>query len=139
MDIFKNTDVKPEELSPLILAFTGDCVYELLVRNMVVSKGNRAVNKMSAETRSFVNAGTQSEMYEVIKDMLTDEEENVYRRGRNAKSHSKAKNQTIVTYRRATGIEALFGYLYLKGEFDRLTLLFETGIDRLENENEKKG
>lgn len=132
MDIFKNTDVNPDELSPLVLAYVGDCVYEMLVRNYVVSKGNRPVNKMNAMTRSFVNAGTQSEMYNVIKDILTDAEENIYKRGRNAKSHTKAKNQTIVNYRRATGVEALFGYIYLKGDFDRLIHLFNVGVEGLE-------
>lgn len=132
MDIFKNADINPDELSPLILAYSGDCVYELLVRNYVISKGNRPVNKMNSMTRSFVNAGAQSAMYDIIKDSLTEQEETIYKRGRNAKSHTKAKNQTIVNYRRATGIEALFGYIYLKGEFERLQTLFNMGAEGLE-------
>lgn len=132
MNIFKNADINPDELSPLVLAYSGDCVYELLVRNYVISKGNRPVNKMNSMTRSFVNAGAQSAMYDIIKDSLTEQEETIYKRGRNAKSHTKAKNQTIVNYRRATGIEALFGYIYLKGEFERLQTLFNMGAEGLE-------
>lgn len=132
MDIFKNADINPDELSSLVLAYSGDCVYELLVRNYVISKGNRPVNKMNSMTRSFVNAGAQSAMYDIIKDSLTEQEETIYKRGRNAKSHTKAKNQTIVNYRRATGIEALFGYIYLKGEFERLQTLFNMGAEGLE-------
>lgn len=139
MEFFKNSDVNAEELSPLVLAYMGDCVYELLVRNYVVSKGNRPVNHMNSMTRSFVNAGSQSDMYDILKPYLTDEEENIYRRGRNAKSHTHAKNQSIVSYRRATGIEALFGYIYMKGNFERLNELFAVGIDGLEkNKNEKR-
>ncbi len=134
MEILNNIEsINPDELSPLVLAYSGDCVYELLVRNYVISKGNRPVNKMNSMTRSLVNAGAQSEMYDIIKDSLTEQEEAVYKRGRNAKSHTKAKNQTIVNYRRATGIEALFGYLYLKGDFQRLNQLFNMGVDGLEN------
>lgn len=140
IEYFKNKDINPDELSPLVLAYMGDCVYELLVRNYVVSQGNRPVNHMHTMTRAFVNAGSQSQMYDIIKDSLTEEENAIYRRGRNAKSHTKAKNQTIVDYRRATGIEALFGYLYMAGNYDRLTELFELGTDGLEKiKNEKKG
>ncbi len=132
MDIFKNADINPDELSPLVLAYSGDCVYELLVRNYVISKGNRPVNKLNSMTRSFVNAGAQSKMYDIIKDSLTEQEQTIYKRGRNAKSHTKAKNQTIVDYRRATGVEALFGYIYLKGDFERLQTLFNMGAEGLE-------
>lgn len=132
MEIFKNTDINPDELSPLVLAYSGDCVYELLVRNYVISKGNRPVNKLNSMTRFFVNAGAQSAMYDIIKGSLTEEETRIYKRGRNAKSNTKAKNQTIANYRRATGVEALFGYLYLKGSFERMKELFEIGAEGLE-------
>lgn len=137
MIFFNNEDINPDKLSPLVLAYMGDCVYEILVRNYVLSKGNRPVNHIHTMTRSFVNAGSQSAMYDIISEYLTEEEENIYRRGRNAKSHTKAKNQTIVDYRRATGIEALFGYLYLKGEYERICELFEmgrTGLEKIKNE-----
>lgn len=132
MDLLNNSNIDIEKLSPLALAFNGDCVYELLARNYVLKKGITNVNRLSIATRKIVNAGTQSKMYDAIKDILTEEEEAIYKKGRNAKSHSKAKNQTIVAYRRATGIEALFGYLYIKRNYNRLTELFEKGIDIIE-------
>lgn len=137
MNYFEKMDINANELSPLVLAYMGDCVYEMMVRTYVVNQGNRPVNKMNSMTRSFVNAGAQSDMYDIIKDSLTEEEHTVYKRGRNAKSHTMAKNQTVVNYRRATGVEALFGYLYIKGEFDRLSELFELGRKGLEENHEK--
>jgi hypothetical protein len=140
MEFLKNENLNSDEFSPLVLAYMGDCVYELLVRNYVVAKGNRPVNHMHTMARSFVNAGSQSQMYDIIKDILTEEEDHIYKRGRNAKSHTKAKNQSTVDYRRATGIEALFGYLYMQGKFDRVIELFESGVKGLEKiKNEKKG
>lgn len=112
------------EYSPLVLAYIGDAVYEILVRQYIVSRGNAPVNVLNRDARRIVNAGAQSEAYEKIKDMLTEEETAVYKRGRNAKSHTAAKNQTITDYRRATGIEALFGYLYIEGQNDRMSELF---------------
>lgn len=135
MEYLKNCD--PQGLSPLVLAYMGDCVYELMVRSYAVDKGNRPVNKLNAMTRSLVNAGAQSDIYDIIKDSLTEEEEAIYKRGRNAKSNTRAKNQTIVDYRRATGIEALFGYLYIKRDYDRLSELFKLGVKGMENKNEK--
>lgn len=115
----------PTLLSPLVLAYIGDAVYELIARQYTVNGKNAPVNVINSRTRHLVNAAAQSCSYEKIKDMLTDEEASVYRRGRNAKSHTSAKNQTVADYRRATGIEALFGYLYLKGSSDRICELFE--------------
>ena len=114
----------PKEYSPLVLAYIGDAVYEILVRQYIVSCGNAPVNVLNRRARGIVNAAAQSAAYEKIKDMLTQEEEAVYRRGRNAKSHTAAKNQSISDYRRATGVEALFGFLYLEGKNDRISELF---------------
>lgn len=114
----------PKEYSPLVLAYIGDAVYEVLVRQYIVSSGNAPVNVLNKRARAVVNAGAQSAAYDKIKDVLTEEEQAVYKRGRNAKSHTAAKNQTITDYRRATGIEALFGYLYLSGKNDRIDELF---------------
>ncbi len=107
-----------------MLAYIGDAVYEVLVRQYIVSSGNAPVNVLNKRARAVVNAGAQSAAYDKIKDVLTEEEQAVYKRGRNAKSHTAAKNQTITDYRRATGIEALFGYLYLSGKNDRIDELF---------------
>ena len=112
------------EYSPLVLAYIGDAVYEMLVRQYIVSCGNAPVNVLNRNARRIVNAGAQSAAYEKIKDILTEEETAVYKRGRNAKSHTAAKNQSVTDYRRATGIEALFGYLYLEKRNDRMSELF---------------
>lgn len=108
-----------------MLAYIGDAVYEVLVRQYIVSCGNAPVNVLNRRARTMVNAAAQSAVYEKIKPVLTEEEDSVYKRGRNAKSHTAAKNQSISDYRRATGIEALFGYLYLEGRNDRISELFK--------------
>lgn len=118
----------PRELSPLVLAYIGDAVFELFVRTMVLSKGNAPVNKMHKCSSEFVRAKGQSDIYFKIEDMLTEEEQSVFRRGRNAKSHTMPKNADLIDYKHATGLEALFGYLYLQGNMERLTELFNNGV-----------
>lgn len=118
----------PRELSPLVLAYIGDAVFELFVRTIVLSKGNAPVNKMHKRSREFVKAKGQSDMYFKIEDMLTEEEQSVFRRGRNAKSHTMPKNADLMDYKHATGLEALFGYLYLQGNMERLSELFNKGV-----------
>jgi ribonuclease-3 family protein len=119
---------KPREYSPLVLAYIGDAVYEVLVRQYILSKGNAPVNVLNKKARSIVNAAAQSSAYDKIKDVLTEDELAVCKRGRNAKSHTAAKNQSILDYRRATGVEALFGYLYLEEQNDRICELFNICI-----------
>lgn len=114
--------------SPLTLAYIGDGVYELVIRTILVKKGNCPVNQLHRKASSLVKAGTQSSMMEVIEPMLTDEEHSVYRRGRNAHSPTMAKHATMADYRRATGFEALMGYLYLKDDFSRIIELVRAGI-----------
>ena len=129
----KNMDVKWKEAgeySPLVLAYIGDAVFEIIIRSRVVAIANMQVKKMHGVTEGVVKAQTQSALVELVSDMLTDEEEAVYKRGRNAKSHSVAKNASIQDYRRATGFEALLGYLYLKKDFERMTEIVEAGIER---------
>lgn len=123
-------DMKPQEqnpklLSPLTLAFLGDAVYELCVRQRVVAEGNRPVNGMHREAVKLVNAAAQSDAFERISGALTEEELAVYKRGRNANATSSPKHAALADYRRATGVEALFGYLYLKGETERIGELFD--------------
>ena len=122
--------------SPLVLAYLGDCVYDLVIKTMVISKGNRQVHKLHEESSRYVQASAQSRMMRAMQQHLTEEEHAVYRRGRNAKSVSPAKNQSITDYRRATGFEALIGYLYLKKEYQRVLELIKIGLDSLE---EKQG
>ena len=120
--------VDPREYSSLALAHIGDAVFEVLVRLTVLTDGNAPVNKLHKKARDIVNAKAQAEMYHRIKDVLTEEEEGVFRRGRNTKSFTVPKNADLMDYRHATGLEALFGYLYLKGEKERAVELFRLGM-----------
>lgn len=129
-------EVDINSYSPLVLAYIGDCVYDLIIKSMVISKGNKAVQKLHKETSSYVQASTQSAMMRAMQPCLTEKEHAIYKRGRNAKSVSPAKNQSITDYRRATGFEALIGYLYLEKEYARLMELVKIGLDSLENEQE---
>lgn len=118
----------PRELSPLVLAYIGDAVYEVLVRIHVLSFGNAPVNKLHRKSSEIVKAKGQKLAYLKIENLLTEEEQSVFRRGRNAKSHTMPKNADLMDYKIATGLEALFGYLYLKGETQRLFQLFNVGV-----------
>ena len=100
----------------------------VLVRLTVLTDGNAPVNKLHKKARDMVNAKAQAELYYRIKDALTEEEKGVFRRGRNAKSFTVPKNADLMDYRHATGLEALFGYLYLKGEKERAVELFKLGM-----------
>lgn len=130
----KEVDVK--QYSPLVLAYIGDCVYDLIIKTMVINRGNKQVHKLHEETSSYVQASTQSLMMRTMQEHLNEEEHAIYRRGRNAKSVSPAKNQSITDYRRATGFEALIGYLYLKRDYKRLMDLVKIGLDSLEEEHD---
>lgn len=121
---FVDKDVKPKQLSPLNLAFIGDCVYEILVRETLVLDANRPVNDLHRESVKYVSAKAQTTAYEKIKDMLTEEESAVFRRGRNAKTGHSPKSASESEYHCATGVEALFGYLYLNNEESRIKELF---------------
>lgn len=114
--------------SPLTLAFIGDCVFDLIIRTVVVERGNRAANGLHKTKSAIVKAQTQAEMIEVLLPELTTEETSVYRRGRNAKSYTTAKNASIGDYRKATGFEALIGYLYLQDDMDRVLYLVKKGL-----------
>ena len=114
--------------SPLTLAYIGDAAYELVVRTFLVDQGNSRPDKLHRKASSMVKAAAQAAMAEALKDSLTEEELSVYRRGRNAKSPTMAKNASMSDYRKATGFEALMGYLYLKGEQKRLIDLVYAGF-----------
>lgn len=131
-EIFDLEEVDIREYSPLTLAYIGDCVYDLIIKSIVINRGNKQVQKLHKETSSMVQASAQSFMMRAMQEELTEEERAVYKRGRNAKSVSPAKNQSITDYRRATGFEALIGYLYLKKEWKRLIDLVKIGLDSLE-------
>lgn len=132
-ELFEMEEVDIREYSPLTLAYIGDCVYDLVIKSLVINAGNKQVNKLHQETSKLVQASAQSLMMRTMQEHLTEEEHAVYKRGRNAKSVSPAKNQSITDYRRATGFEALLGYLYLKKDYKRLLDLIKVGLDSLES------
>lgn len=131
-EIFQLREVDISEYSPLTLAYIGDSIYDLIMKSIVVNHGNKPVNQLHKETSSYVQAKTQSLMMRTMQEHLTEEERAIYKRGRNAKSVSPAKNQSVTDYRRATGFEALMGYLYLKKEWKRMLELVKIGLDSLE-------
>ena len=129
---FNVPDVDVRTYSPLTLAYIGDGIYDLIIRSLVVAKGNTRASELHKRTSQIVKAKTQAEMIEAIMPMLSDEENDIYKRGRNAKSPTMAKNATMSDYRKATGFEALMGYLYVKDEVPRLVELVKAGIEAME-------
>lgn len=122
-------DVDIRTVSPLTLAYIGDGIYELVVRSVMVARTNTRAGLLHRQTSQLVKAEAQSKMMEILLPQLTPEEESVYRRGRNAKSSTMAKNASIGDYRRATGFEALMGYLYLTDRTQRLIELIKLAVD----------
>ena len=133
-EVFELKSVDADSYSPLALAYIGDCVYELTIRTLLLNKGNAPVNKLNKKASELAKAPTQSRMISMLveNELLTEAELAVYRRGRNAKSFSTAKNATVSDYRRATGFEALIGWLYLKGESERALEIIKLAFDKLE-------
>lgn len=130
-EIFQMKEVDPGTYSPLTLAYIGDSIYDLVIKSLVVNEGNKQVQKLHKATSTLVQASAQSKMMRRMQEHLTEEEHAVFKRGRNAKSVSPAKNQSITDYRRATGFEALLGYLYLKKEWKRMLELVKIGLDSI--------
>ncbi len=123
-------EVDLRTLSPLTLAFVGDCVYDLILRTVIVERHNASPNQLHREKSRLAKAPSQAEMAEALQEELTQEELAVYRRGRNAKSHTTAKNASVLDYRKATGLEALYGWLYLSGQEERLLQLIRLSLNR---------
>lgn len=131
--ILEKFHIQPQDIrsySPLVLAYIGDGIYDLVIRSMIVGKGNTHVNDLHRQTSQLVKAHTQSELIGALLPELTEEETTVYKRGRNAKSPTMAKNATMGDYRRATGFEALMGYLYLEDRVDRVMELILHGLEK---------
>lgn len=122
----ENRDIKT--YSPLTLAYIGDGIYELIIRTILVSQGNCPPQKLHKKASALVKAEKQSQMIDVLEPLLTEEEYAVYKRGRNAKSYTMAKNAAMSDYRRATGFEALMGYLYLTDQNKRMIDLVKLGL-----------
>lgn len=128
---------EPEEYSPLVLAYIGDCVYDLIIKTMMISEGNCQVKKLHQRTSRLVQASAQSQIMRVLQPLLTEEEHGVYKRGRNCKTVTPAKNQSISDYRRATGFEALMGWLYLRKDWKRMTELVKIGLESMEKTDDQ--
>ena len=126
-DLDQNVDVRT--VSPLTLAYIGDGIYELIVRSVMVARTNTRAGLLHRQTSQLVKAEAQSKMMDILLPQLSPEEESVYRRGRNAKSSTMAKNASINDYRRATGFEALMGFLYLTDQTARLMELVRLAVD----------
>lgn len=133
-EMFGGKEVDVNQYSPLTLAYIGDSIFDLIIKTLVVEEGNRQVHKLHERTSHFVNACAQSRMMRVLQEKLSEEEHAVYKRGRNAKSVSPAKNQSVTDYRRATGFEALMGYLYFKKDWNRMIELVKIGLESLDEE-----
>lgn len=118
----------PKLLSPLTLAFVGDGVYELLVRKRIVEAGSMPPKKLNAHKVEMVRASAQAAVYDGLEPLLTEDERDMLKRGRNAHTGSVPKNAQMADYRKATGVEALFGFLYLKGDWERLYFLFDKAM-----------
>lgn len=125
-----------DEYSPLVFAYIGDAVYELYVRTLLVSKGNAPVNELHKQSVSFVKAKAQSDIIHKMLESLDSEEQDIVRRGRNAKSGTIPKNADVTDYKYATGFESLLGYLYLKGDYSRLLELLEASVEKTEFKEE---
>lgn len=117
------------EIGGAELAYLGDAVIELLVRRLLVERGGETVGAMNTKADAMVRAGAQSLAVDRLLPLLTDEETAIYKRGRNAHSHSVPKNAKVSDYRKATGMEALFGALYLEGRLERARELFDTAYE----------
>ncbi|MCM1122902.1 MAG: ribonuclease III [Eubacterium sp.] len=128
---FACKDVDVRTYSPLTLAYIGDAIYDLVIRSIVVERGNRSANNLHKKTVAYVNARVQAKMIDALESELTEEEAAVYHRGRNAKSYTAAKNASIIEYRKATGLEAVCGYLYLQGQQERMLYLIREAITRI--------
>ena len=130
-EAFQLQEVDAGMYSPLVLAYVGDAVYEIMIRTKVVNGGNVPVNKPHKQSASLVKAETQAKIIMALKDELSEEEYAVYKRGRNAKSFSMAKNASMKDYRMATGFEALVGHLYLAEKSERLCELVSHGLEKI--------
>ena len=133
-ELFQMKEVDIKEYSPLALAYIGDAVFDLIIRSLVLNEGNRQVQKLHKRTSAIVQASSQARMITALNDELSQEEHAVYKRGRNAKSLSPAKNQSVSDYHKATGFEALIGYLYLKKEWKGMLELIKAGLEILQEE-----
>ena len=126
----KNT---AKQLSPITLAFIGDAVYTLFVREKIVFEKDLKGSELNKKTSAVVKATAQAKFIDVIMPFLTEEEIEIYKRARNSKKNTRAKSASVVEYNKSTGFEALVGYLYAIGEIDRLNYLLNLGENDEDN------
>ena len=126
------SEVQITDYFPLTLAYIGDGIYEVIIRTLIIDEANRQVNKIHKAASHLVKAETQAKMIHLIMDDLTEEEQRIYKRGRNAKAVTRAKNASMSDYRTATGFEALMGWLYLTGQSERMMELIKKCVTLLE-------
>lgn len=127
-ETFRLSDKNWSMYSPLTLAYIGDAVYELIIRSIFVKQGNCQAQKLHQKVTACVSAKAQSKMMEALQQELSEEEAAIYRRGRNSKPYTKAKNASLKEYLEATGFESVMGYLYLQKDFARMNELAAKGL-----------
>ena len=139
-DIFGKENIISEEkarqLNPLVLAFVGDAVHSLYVRKRFSLASDCKTNALQKNTSKVVKAGSQSKQLESLKDILTLDELDIARRARNTKTNNVAKNSTLSDYKRSTSFEAVIGYLYLTGQYERVIELLNKGFNLIEVEDD---
>lgn len=134
LEQFKIEQLDVNTYSPLTLAYIGDAIYDLVIRSVIVGKGNTKPVQLHRATSRLVKAHAQSEMMHTLEPLLTEKEADIFRRGRNAKSATMAKNASMSDYRRATGFEALMGYLYLTDQTERMMSLITQAVEVYDEE-----
>lgn len=132
-DLFATGEQDINTYSPLVLAYIGDCIYELVVRSIFVCEVNEQVQKLHKKTTAYVKAATQSSIITAIMEDLTEDEKSVYKRARNSKQHTTPKNGSLGDYHKATGFEAVMGYLYLTDKEDRMLMLLKKGFEMIKD------
>ena len=133
IDKYELKSIPAAQYSPLVLAYIGDSVFDVIVKSILVSRSNAPVNVLNKRASFLVRAVAQSKMVDIIMPLLTEKEANIYRRGHNSKPGTTAKNASVADYMRATGFEAVIGYLYLNDEDERLMELASAAIEGIEN------
>lgn len=127
-------DIDIRNLSPVVLAYIGDSIYDLVIKTTIVEQGNKSASQLHKIVTKYVKAECQAMIIEAIEENLSEEELGVYKRGRNAKVNTSAKNASIQEYRKATGFEALVGYLYLNEEYTRVIEIVKEGLEKIDVE-----
>jgi len=118
------------QYSGLTLAYIGDAYYELMVREYLIEEGDTKVDTLHTKAIVYTSALGQAQAYETIKDVLSEDEQSIFKRGRNAKTDRKARNASLADYKQATGFESLIGYLYLNKQTARIQELWQLIVDK---------